>query len=84
LRILDFGQDDATTVKTYELLIRYWQGEGLRGGGGGVSSEALLAFETKNGVTLPSDFREYFANVNGRAQAGDARLRSKRVFFLAN
>lgn len=47
-----------------ERLKAYWISFGARVGSG-ASPEAIEAFETRNGVQLPDDLRDYFLVVNG-------------------
>jgi hypothetical protein len=56
-------------MRSFEQVIQYWRSEGLTIPSG-VPEEALRLFETKYGVTLSEDFREYLSNVNGMAQKG--------------
>jgi hypothetical protein len=56
-------------MQPYEKLIQRWSAEGLAIVPG-VSEDAVLAFESKHGVAIPADFREYLLHVDGMSQVG--------------
>ena len=56
--------------KASKKLINHWTGQGLKIEPG-VTRQDIHEFESKNGVTMPQDLRDYFQHVNGMAQ--DAR-----------
>jgi hypothetical protein len=62
------GQDEARAMLTsHQKLREYWTAQGLKISSG-ASEEDVVTFESRNGVVLPQDFRNYFLKINGMVQ----------------
>ncbi|MES2902471.1 MAG: SMI1/KNR4 family protein [Pseudomonadota bacterium] len=53
------------TLSAVEILERHWAKQASLKRCVAASPDEISAFETKHGVSLPSDFREYIAHLNG-------------------
>lgn len=62
-------QIDAPMLIPHNKLISHWKSQNLRIAPGN-PVESVCEFESRNSVTLPADFRDYFLNVDGMVQSG--------------
>jgi hypothetical protein len=68
---LDIHMRQLAKISAVEILVWHWAKQSSLKRSVAATGEEILAFETEHGVSLPGDFGEYIANLNGIATHPD-------------
>lgn len=69
-------------MKWYELLERYWRGQGLVSPDRGADENTISAFESRYSVRMPMDVLLYFQHMNGMSTRGGHDVDKNGFSFL--